>query len=120
MQGSDGDTDIEDGLLDKGQGVKGEGEINGECSMEAHTPPYVKQIAKGNLPYDSGNSITTWRGGTGWEGGGSFKWEGTYAYLWLIHVDVWQKPNQYYKATILQLKMNKMLKNLLSILASWP
>ena len=26
--------------------------------------------------------------------------------LWLIHVDVWQKPTQYYKAIILQLKIN--------------
>ena len=29
-----------------------------------------------------------------------------YVYLWLIHVDVWQKPIQYCKATILQLKRN--------------
>ena len=27
-------------------------------------------------------------------------------YLWLIHVDVWQKPTQYCKAIILQLKIN--------------
>ena len=27
-----------------------------------------------------------------------FKREGTYVYLWLIHVDVWQKPIQYCKA----------------------
>ena len=32
--------------------------------------------------------------------------EGTYVYLWLIHVDVWQKPTQYSKAIILQLKNN--------------
>ena len=30
--------------------------------------------------------------------------EGIYLYLWLIHVDVWQKPTQYCKAIILQLK----------------
>jgi len=30
--------------------------------------------------------------------GGRFKREGTYVlYLWLIHVDVWQKPTQYEK-----------------------
>ena len=34
-----------------------------------------------------------------------FKREGTYVYLWLIHVDVWQKPTQYCKAIILQLKI---------------
>ena len=39
---------------------------------------------------------------------GNLEWwevrEGTYVYLWLIHVDVWQKPTQYCKAVILQLK----------------
>ena len=28
----------------------------------------------------------------GWEVEESFKREGTYVYLWLIHVDVWHKP----------------------------
>ena len=42
--------------------------------------------------------------------GGRVKREGTYAYLRLIHVDVWQKPTPYCKAIILQLKIN--LKNL--------
>jgi len=40
------------------------------------------------------------------EVGGRFKREGTYVYLWLIHVDVWQKPIQYCKEIILQLKIN--------------
>ena len=31
--------------------------------------------------------------------------EGIYVYVWVIHVDIWQK--QYYKAIILQLKINK-------------
>ena len=43
----------------------------------------------------------------GREVGGKFKRKGTYVYLWLIHVDVWQKPTQYYKAMILQLKINE-------------
>ena len=38
------------------KGGEGEGEMNGESSMEAYTLPYVKQIANGNLLYDSGNS----------------------------------------------------------------
>ena len=38
------------------------------------------------------------------EGGRRFKREGTYVYLWLIHVDAWQKSIQYCKAIILQLK----------------
>ena len=41
--------------------------------------------------------------------GGRSKREGTYVYLWLIHADIWQKPTQYYKAIILQLKMKKKL-----------
>ena len=43
-----------------------------------------------------------------WKVGGRFKREGTYVYLWLIHVDAWQKPTQYCKAIILQLKINKI------------
>ena len=42
----------------------------------------------------------------GWEVGRQLRREGTYIYLWLIHVDVWQKPTQYCKAIILQLKVN--------------
>ena len=41
-----------------------------------------------------------------WEVTGRFKKEGTYMYPWLIHVGVWQKPTQYCKAIILQLKIN--------------
>ena len=32
--------------------------------------------------------------------------EGGDIYLWLIHVDAWQKPTQYCKVIILQLKIN--------------
>ena len=39
--------------------------------------------------------------------GRRFKREGTYGYLWLIHVDIWQKPAQYCKEIILQLKIKK-------------
>ena len=38
----------------------------------------------------------------GREVGWRFKREGTYIYLCLIHVDVWQKPLQYDKVIILQ------------------
>ena len=40
----------------------------------------------------------------GREMGGRFRREGTYVYLWLIHVDVWQKPTQYCIVIILQFK----------------
>ena len=46
----------------------------------------------------------------GWDVGGRFKREGTYVYLWLIHVGAWQKPTQYCKAIILQLKMDILKK----------
>lgn len=55
-----------------------------------------------------------------WEGGSGG--EGTYVCIWLTHVDVRQKPAQYYKASILQLKINELVKNktqLLYLLAPW-
>ena len=56
------------------------------------TIPYVKQMANGNLLYDSGNSnrgsITISRGGMGRKTGGKLKRDGTYVCLQLIFVDV--------------------------------
>jgi len=40
---------------------------------------------------------------------GRIRREGTYIYLTLIHVAVWQKPIQYCKAIILQLKKKEKL-----------
>ena len=45
----------------------------------------------------------------GWDGVGEER-EGTYVHLWLIHVDVWQKPTQHCKANVLQLKNEKKKK----------
>jgi len=39
--------------------------------------------------------------------GGKFQREVTYVYLWLMCVDIWQKPTQYCKAIILQLNKSK-------------
>ena len=82
--------------------------------METYTLPYLKQRASGNLFDDVGSSnqalCDNLRGGIGWKVGGRFQREGTYVYLWLIHADVWQKPIQYCKAIILQLKINKFKK----------
>ena len=44
----------------------------------------------------------------GREVGGRFKREGTCVCLWLIHVDVWQKPSLEYKVITLQLKTKKI------------
>ena len=59
---------------------------------------------------DSGNadwvSVTTWRGGMGWEVGGRFRRERTHVYLRLVLVDVWQRLTQYCKAVIFPSKVN--------------
>ena len=49
-------------------------------------------------------------GGMGREVEGRFKREGTRVCLWLTHADVRQKPTQYCKAIVLQLKINKFSK----------
>ena len=54
--------------------------------------------------------MTTSRGGMGWEVGGRFKRGETVVYLWLIHGDVWQKPTQYCKTVMLQVKIKKLEK----------
>ena len=48
-----------------------------------------------------------------WKVGGRFEREGTYIYLWPVHVDVWQKPTQFCKAIILQFKKNEKKKRIL-------
>ena len=40
--------------------------------------------------------------GRRWEGGSRGR---GYVYLWLIHVDIWQKTTKFCKAIILQLKI---------------
>ena len=46
------------------------------------------------------DNLDGWGGGGG---GGMFKGEGTYVYLWPIHVDIWQKQHNIVK----QLNYNK-------------
>ena len=57
MQGSNGETDIENRFMDMGRDGErgGEGEMYGESNMETSLP-YVKQIANRNLLYGSRNS----------------------------------------------------------------
>ena len=47
-----------------------------------------------------------WDNPEGWdgEGGGRVFRMGTQVHPWLIHVNAWQKPPQYYKVISLQLK----------------
>lgn len=42
LQGSIGDAGIEDKLVDAGEGGGRRGQVNGERSTEAETPPHVK------------------------------------------------------------------------------
>ena len=42
-----------------------------------------------------------------WEVQGTFRKQGTYVSLWLIHVDVWQRPTQHYEAIILPSKIKE-------------
>ena len=49
-------------------------------------------------------SVTTQSDRVGREVGGGVQDGGTHVYPWLIHVDAWQKPPQYRKVIILQLK----------------
>ena len=54
MQGSNGNTDIMNRLVDTvGEGDHG---TNGEIGIETYILPYVKQIASGYLLYDTGSS----------------------------------------------------------------
>ena len=49
-------------------------------------------------------SVTTRMDGVGREVEVGVQEGGAHLYLWLIHVDVWQRPSQYCKVIILQLK----------------
>ena len=107
LQSSNGDADIDNGHVDT-MG-KGEGGTNWDSSIETYT---LKQIASRNLLYDTGSSHLVLSDNLeGWDGlvGGRKYTYGWPVYLWLIHADAWQKPTQYCKAMILQLKI-KFLK----------
>ena len=105
LQDSKEDADIENRLLNT------EGEGKGGINWESSTETYITicKIDRGNLLYDSGSSNPVlFDNLVRWDGvGGRLKKERTYVYLWLIHLDVWQKPTQHCKAIILQLKINK-------------
>ena len=113
FQGSSGDADIENRLMDTVG--EGEGGTNWESSPETYALPYTKQIAFGNLLHDRGsstwNSVTTWRG-AGWDGVGDDRevQEGEDICI-PVTGSSWQKyckATQYGKAIIFQSKINKL------------
>ena len=93
MQGSNGETDRKDKLMDmQGCREEEEGEMYGESNMETYIT-----ICKIDSQWEfavcfrkpqNRGSVSTWRGGMGREMGGRFRREGTYVHLWLIHVEV--------------------------------
>ena len=100
LQGSSGDASVENRFVDTVW--EEEGGTNWKNSMERYIT--ICKIESGNL---LGNrelnsvlcdNLDLWDGK---EVGGRFKKEGTYVYQWLIHVDIWQKPAQYYTANII-------------------
>ena len=75
-----------------------------------------KWMTRTSLTHEAGHpKLVLWDNPEGWdgEGGGRVVQDGeTHVYLWPILADVWQKPSQYFKVIILQLKQtnfkNKM------------
>ena len=105
MQDSKRDTDVKNRLWD--YMGEGEGGMIRENSIETCILPYVKQMNSASSMHEAGHSKPMfWDNPEGWVGGrwGRVQDRGTHVYLWLIHVDGWQKQPQYFKVIILQLK----------------
>ena len=93
--------------MDMGRGEEGEGELCGESNKDSYNAMWK---------IDSQWDFTVWsrklKQGPcdnleGWDGerdGMGVQEEGTWVYLKLILVDVWQKTTKFCKAIILQLK----------------
>ena len=66
----------------------------------------MKQIASLGSMHETGCSgLVQWDDPEGWDGKGGGRGVqdgGTHVHPWLIHVDVWQKPPQYFKVISLQ------------------
>ena len=111
-QGSKGDTDVKNRLLDSVG--KGKGGMMWEwhwnmcitiCKIADQQAWYITQ---GTQSWCSG---TTQRDGMGKDVGGGFRTGRAHVHLWLIHVDRWQKPSQY--CNYPPIKINKLKKNLI-------
>ena len=83
------------------------------CMDNVKTDPVESNEDEVTLRYDSELNLVLCDNLGGWDGGRIGR-EGTFLCLWLIHVDLWQKPAQYCKAIILQLKINSFFFKLTS------
>ena len=106
LQGRNRDSDMQNRLVV----IAGEGQggISRESSPQTYTLPYVLPVGSCGKQREL-NPLTltlTYRGGMGWVVGERFKKEGTYIYLWLIHIVVCQKPTHYNYSSI----KNKILR----------
>ena len=109
FQCNNGETHIKNRPMDRMGGEEGEGEMYGESNIEIHNT-----ICK----IDSQWEFAVWlrdlkhglcerlKGEVGRKMGGRSRREGTWVYLWLILVGVWQKTTKFYKAITFQLKNN--------------
>ena len=99
---------MENRPIDKVGGEEGEGEMYGESNIEIYNTMcktdsqwefavWLRELKQGLC-----NRL---KGGMGRETGGMSGRKGTWVYLWLILVEVWQKTTKFCKAIILQLKI---------------
>ena len=76
-------------------------------STETCILPCAKQMAGARLMHEAEHSKPVlWENPEGWGDGGRRRARngGTHVHPRLVHVSVWQKPSQYCKVIILQLK----------------
>ena len=94
------DTDVKNRLLDSVG--EGEGGMIWENSAETCILPYMKETASASPMQEAGHPklVLGQPSGVGYGG----RWGGDSVYLWLIHADPWQRPSQYCRVTVLQLK----------------
>ena len=69
FSGSSGETDIENRLVDTGQG-EGEGGLNGESSLEIYTLPYLNRKPVGTCGMTQKTQLGLYDNPEGWDGVG--------------------------------------------------
>ena len=106
MQDSKRDTDVKNRLLDSVG--EGKGWMIWENITEACILPYVKQMTSPSLMHETALKTGALGQPERWDGekgGRRFQDKGTHVHPWLIHVNTWQNPPQYFKVVSLQLKL---------------